>query len=62
MDMDVYYGLDDEYGTYMSDTEEPFDGHEDGYEGAARQGIHSSKVLLCWCGEIVFWIWIEIGN
>ncbi|MCP9265342.1 hypothetical protein DINM_020616 [Dirofilaria immitis] len=37
MDMDVYYGLDDEYGTYMSDTEEPFDGHEDGYEGVARQ-------------------------
>ncbi|EFO22929.1 hypothetical protein LOAG_05559 [Loa loa] len=36
MDMDVYYGLDNEYGTYMSDTEEPFD-DDDGYEGAAGQ-------------------------
>ncbi|VDO27605.1 unnamed protein product [Onchocerca flexuosa] len=50
MDMDVYYGLDDEYGTYISDTEEPFDGHEDGYEGAVcqdkKEKIDQSKTDL----------------
>lgn len=40
MDMDLYYGLDDEYDISVSDTEEPFVGYEDGYEGGAHQGIH----------------------
>lgn len=41
MDMDVYYGLDNEYDTYMPDTEEPFVSQEDGYESDACQGIYS---------------------
>ncbi|CAG9540425.1 unnamed protein product [Cercopithifilaria johnstoni] len=49
MDMDVYYGLDDEYGTYMSDTEDSFANHEDGYKGGAHQEkekVDQSKVDL----------------
>uniref|UniRef100_A0A915Q014 Uncharacterized protein n=1 Tax=Setaria digitata TaxID=48799 RepID=A0A915Q014_9BILA len=37
MDLDVYYGLDDEYGTYMSDTDGLFYGYEDGYEAVAPE-------------------------
>ncbi|KAL3983267.1 hypothetical protein ACH3XW_50485 [Acanthocheilonema viteae] len=38
MDMDVYYGLDDEYDTHMSDAEEPFADREDDYEDDACEG------------------------
>lgn len=47
MDMDVYYSLQDEYDNYfMADSEEAFDGHEDGYEGASFVGMKFYTGLL----------------
>ncbi|VDK82170.1 unnamed protein product [Litomosoides sigmodontis] len=49
MDMDVYYGLDDEYGTYTLGTEEPFVDQEDGYESdfcQEKESLNQSKIDL----------------
>uniref|UniRef100_A0A1I8EQI6 Uncharacterized protein n=1 Tax=Wuchereria bancrofti TaxID=6293 RepID=A0A1I8EQI6_WUCBA len=47
MDMDVYYGLDnDEYDTYMSDTEEPFNSHEESITRQEKEKANQSEVDL----------------
>ncbi|VIO87959.1 Uncharacterized protein BM_BM8564 [Brugia malayi] len=47
MDMDVYYGLDnDEYDTYMSDTDEPFNSHEEGIARQEKEKANQSEADL----------------